>query len=124
MPVAHALSVWMGVAACGCPISLRATRRRTQSRAFWKTAPTSASVADAMTFRMTELMVWMAPLYGGDVAVGLGAIDGSRGFELRKKVPPARLLALDSDKYEASLWMWRYMFLDVYLIVASGWAAA
>jgi hypothetical protein len=49
-----------------------------------------------MTFHMLELMVWMAPLYGGGVAVELGVADGSGGLELRKKVPPARLLALAS----------------------------
>jgi hypothetical protein len=43
---------------------------------------------------------------------------------MRKKVPPAWLLALASDKYEASLRMWRYMSLAVYLEVASGWAVA
>jgi hypothetical protein len=123
MPAAHALLVWMGVAACGCPISSSAMRRGTQSRAFWNTAPSSASVADAIKFRMMELIVWMAPLYGGGVAVGLGVADGSGGLELRKKVPPARLLALASERYEASLWMWRYMSLAVYRTVVSGWAA-
>jgi hypothetical protein len=34
----------------------------------------------------------------GGGAVGLGAVGGSWGFELRKKVPPAWLLALASDK--------------------------
>jgi hypothetical protein len=61
-------------------------------------APNSASVADAMTLHMMELTVWMAPLYGGGVAVGLGAVDGSWGFEMRKKVPPAQLLDFASDK--------------------------
>jgi hypothetical protein len=76
-----------------------------------------------MTFRMMELMVWMAPLYGGGVAVGLGVADGSGGREMRKKVPPARLMALASERYEASLWMWRYISLVVYRTVVSGWAA-
>jgi hypothetical protein len=77
-----------------------------------------------MTFRMMELMVWLAPLYGGGVVVGLGVADGSGGLELRKKVPPAGLLALASERYEASLWMWRYMSLAVYRTVAPGGAAA
>jgi hypothetical protein len=76
-----------------------------------------------MTFHMMELMVWMAPLYGGGLAMGLGVADGSGGLELRKKVPPARLLALAYERYEASLWMWRYMSLTVYRTVASGWSA-
>jgi hypothetical protein len=65
----------------------------------------------------------MAPLYGGGVTVGLGVADGLGGIELRKKVPPARLLALASERYEASLWMWRYMSLTVYRTVALGWVA-
>jgi hypothetical protein len=77
-----------------------------------------------MMFRMMELMVWMAPLYGGGVAVGMGVADGSGGLELRKKVPPAWLLDLDSEGYEASMWMCRYMSLAVYRTVASGWTAA
>jgi hypothetical protein len=72
--------------------------RGTHSQAFWKTVPSSDFVADAMTLRMMELIVWMAPLYGGGVAVGLGAVYGSCGFELKKKVPLARLLAFASDK--------------------------
>jgi hypothetical protein len=124
MPVAHALSVWMGVAACGCPIYLSAMRRVTQSPVFWNTAPSSASVVDAIAFRIMDLIVWMAQLYGGGVDVGLGVDDGSGGLELRKKVPPARLLDLASERYEASLWMWRYMSLAVYWTVALGWAAA
>jgi hypothetical protein len=55
----------------------------------------------------------MAPLCGGGVALGSSVADGSGGRELRKNVPPARLLALASDRYEASLWMWRYMSLAV-----------
>jgi hypothetical protein len=69
MPAAHALSVWMGVAACRCPTSSRAMQRGTQPRAFWKTAPSSASVADAMKFHMMELMVWTALLHGVGVEV-------------------------------------------------------
>jgi hypothetical protein len=71
-----------------------------------------------------ELMVLMVPMYVGGGAVGLGVADGSGGLELRKKVPPARLLALASKRYEASLWTWRYMSLAVYQTVASRWAAA
>jgi hypothetical protein len=107
MPVAHALLVWMSVADCGWPISSSVMRRGAQSRAFWNTAPSSADVVDAMTFRMMGLMVWMAPFYGGGVAVGMGVADGSGSHELRKKVPPAQLLALASKSYEASLWIWR-----------------
>jgi hypothetical protein len=98
MSASRVLSVWMGVAACGWPISSSTMRGGAQSRVFLNTAPSYASAADAMSFRMMELMAWMAPLYGGGVAVGMGVADGSGGLELRKKVPPARLLDLASER--------------------------
>jgi hypothetical protein len=36
-------------------------------------------------------------------------------------VPPARIMDLASEGYEASLWMWRYTSLVVYRTVTSGW---
>jgi hypothetical protein len=96
MPAPHALSVWIGVAGCGCPISTRAVRSGTASRALWNKAPNSASIAEAIALAMIALMVCMGPFYGGGgLLVGLG---GSVGLLLRKKVPPARLLACASDK--------------------------
>jgi hypothetical protein len=55
---------------------------------------------------------------------GMVVAARSGGIELREKVSPARLLALALERYEASLWMWRYMSLAVYRTVASRWAAA
>jgi hypothetical protein len=52
-------------------------RRGIQSRALWKKAPSSDSVADAMIFYMMELMMCIALLYGGGMVVELGAVDGS-----------------------------------------------
>ena len=62
----------------------------------------------------------IAPLKGGGVAVGSGVLVGSLGLELRKKIPPALDRALLSDRYDASLWMWRYMSLAWYLTTAWG----
>jgi hypothetical protein len=44
------------------------------SRALWKSDPISASMADAMTLRSMVLMMWMAPFWGGGVAVGAGGL--------------------------------------------------
>ena len=68
------------------------------SWALWNHAPTSASVAEAMTLRMMLLTMWMGPFRRGGVASGL-----EDGVELRKKMPPARERALLSERYEASL---------------------
>jgi hypothetical protein len=92
----HAFSVWIGVAGCGCPISMRAVRIEMTSRALWNKAPNSASVAEAITLAIIAIMVCMGPLYGGGgLFVGSG---GYAGLFLRNKVPPARLLACASDK--------------------------
>ena len=49
---AMALSVWMGVGGCLCPISSRMMRMYTASRAMMYKAASSASVAEDMTFLM------------------------------------------------------------------------
>jgi hypothetical protein len=54
-------------------------------RALWKGVATSASVVDAMMLCNMLLMVCVAPLYGGGVAVGEGAVEGLAGLEPRKK---------------------------------------
>jgi hypothetical protein len=96
MPAAHALFVWIGVAGCGCSISMREVRSGTASQALWNKAPNYASVAEAITLAIIALMVCMGPLYGdGGLLVGLG---GSAGLLLRKKVPPARLIVCALDK--------------------------
>ena len=73
---------------------------------------------------MMELAMWMAVLNGGGIDVGSGVLVGSLGLELRKKIPPVRDRALLSDRYDASLWMWRYMSpLAWYHTTASGCVA-
>jgi hypothetical protein len=70
MPAAHALSVWIGVWACGWPISIKAILSGMPSHALWN------NVADDMTFRIMLLMVYTAPFCGGGVA-GRGLCGGS-----------------------------------------------
>ena len=62
--------------------------------AFINKAPSSASAADDMTARMICEMLRTAPLF-----VGMSS------FADMNMCPPARLQALGSDKYDASLWM-------------------
>ena len=63
------------------------------SRQFTKSALSSASAAEDMTDLMILATVRTEPLLVGYSAV----LD-------KKKWPPALLLALDSERYEASLW--------------------
>ena len=46
----------------------------------------------------------MAPLFGGGVALGRGALSGGVSLSLRKNMPPALERAFFSLRYEASLW--------------------
>ena len=46
MPEAHALSVWMGVAGCGCPMSSRIVRSMAASFPLWNNVASSALVAE------------------------------------------------------------------------------
>jgi hypothetical protein len=90
---------------------MRVLRSGMPSRSLWKSAPSSASMVDAMTLHMMELMMWMAPFWGGGVAVGACGLEGLAGCVLRKKMPPARLQADASDRYHTSLCMCKYMSL-------------
>ena len=86
--------MWIGVGGCECPSSCNVNRSIFASRALRKSAPSSASAADAATsFRMAHVMC-MLPLR----RMGLFA----SGRLPRKKYPPARLRALPADRYEAS----------------------
>lgn len=107
-PIAVELSTCIGVGGCSWPISWRAVRIGTASLAARNVAPTSASIADDMTALMIFARTWTAPLSGG-VLVGIS--PGCWGMSLRKNIAPARLLALFSERYEASLAVQRTMSL-------------
>ena len=99
-PCAVVLSVYIGVGGCLCPISSSAWRAGMASRQLMKSALSSASAAEDITDLMILATVRTDPLLVGYSAV----LD-------KKKCPPARLLALDSERYEASLWPARTMSL-------------
>ena len=97
------------------------------SRSMRNAAPTSASIAELIMLDMIFARTWTGPL-------GFGVLDGAvsvvresfgwcLGLLLRKKNPPARLLELDSDRYDASLLVHKCMLLAVNQIVASGCVA-
>jgi hypothetical protein len=64
-------------------------------RVLWNNTASLSSVADAIPFCMILIMVCTLQLCGGDVA------EAFFGQLLREKVPPTRLRAWASDKYEA-----------------------
>ena len=90
IPLAVELSVWIGVAACGYPISWRVVRKISPSFALMKRPAISASAAEDMTCLMMPEMVRMAPL----LRRGLVAV-----FVVpRNRCPPARLWPFATDK--------------------------
>ena len=91
-PCAVELSVWMGVFPCGWTISIRVLQAGMDSLALRKIAPISASAALDMTVLMRFAVLITAPLFAG-IGTSLA----------KKKCPPARLRALGSLKYDASL---------------------
>ena len=112
IPVAVLLSVFMGVAGCGCPISMMPCRSGTVSLAFINNAATSASNALAKTALIILASTWMGPL--------------NRVLSLfpRKKKPPARLQASGHTKNAALLSTWSIISEALYMISASGLLAA
>ena len=116
-PTTVALSTCIGVGGCGWPISSRAIRRGTASFAVRYVAATSASIAEDMTLLMIFAKAYTTPFIFGGL---FGGWVGSCRLLLRKNIPPARLRALSSDKYEASLAVHRIMSLLWYLMVALG----
>ena len=91
-PCAVVLSVCIWVWGYLCPISLSAWRAGMALRQLMKSALSSASAAEDMTDLMILATVRTEPLLVG-YSVELD----------KKKWPPARLLALDSERYEVSL---------------------
>jgi hypothetical protein len=80
MPDGHALSICIGVSACGWPISTRVVRGGLSSRVLLNRAASSDYVTEAIKFCMMLLIVCTAPLCGGGVD---GVLVGQL---LRKKV--------------------------------------
>ena len=76
-----------------------------------KSALSSASTAEDMTDLMILATVKTDPLLAGYSAL----LD-------KKKYPPALLLALDSERYEALMWPASTMLLVWYVMMASGGA--
>ena len=90
------------------------------SLAFSYAAATSASIALDIMFLMVLAKHEMIPFALG---VCIGVVRGENTLSLRKNSPPARLFALGSDRYDATLETHRTMSLALYLIVAFGFAA-
>ena len=94
IPLAVALSQFIGVGGSGCPSSCKVSPMILTSFAFRNSSPSSASAANSPT----SLSIWnsvnIAPLRW------MGCL--SCGFYPRKKYPAARLLASHADKYDAS----------------------
>ena len=77
MPAAVELSVLIGVGGCGNPISARQVRMGTATCPLWKRAPSSASAADAMTFRSVLHSAWRGPLGVGVTGDFEGLVEWS-----------------------------------------------
>ena len=103
------LSVCIGVSGWGWPSLTSVCRIETAVFALMNSAPNSASAADDMT---ALIIIWeilrTAPL-----------LRGMFSFPAMNMWPPARLRALASDKYEASLWMARTISLAWNVSIAS-----
>eukprot|EP00957_Ditylum_brightwellii_P163025 12414116-Ditylum_brightwellii.AAC.1 len=96
----------MGVDGCGSPISSRAVRSSSPFRELAYSAPISASAANVITLQSSLHTLHTVPL--SRVMVSPGFVV-SCSFVLRKKCPPAQLLACGALKYEASLWICKTM---------------
>ena len=120
MPTSVELSTWIGVGPCGHPISFSVVRICMASWALINMVPHSASAADAIMLRIILHTTCMIPLMVGT------KVDGSFGFDgasLRKCIPLALLLDLETERYDPSLWIANCMSLALYLIRASGLVA-
>ena len=115
---AVALSTFIGVAGCGWPNSSRVTRMGHASLALENVAAISASIEEPTTIFRICALAKTIPFGGGSRVGGVAS-----GAELRKNIPPTRLRALDSERYEASLSDHKHISLALYRIVASGWVA-
>ena len=89
-PRAVVLSVWIGVGGCTCPNSSTVTPAGIACR------------AEDMTFLMIWAIFNTAPLSVGSLLLSE-----------RKKWPPALLRAFGSVRYDASLWTFSTMLLEL-----------
>ena len=100
MPTTVILSMKIGVVGgCGCPSSLRVSRRIFASFALRKMAPSSDAAADEATNFKISRSVCMAPFN----TIGLPPI----GNKSKKKYPPSRMRDLGTVKYYTSECMFR-----------------
>ena len=108
----------MGVGGCGCPISSKHVLIGMHRCAVMYSAPISTSAADPMTNFIILLITCMGPLMGhvaGDFP--------DEGLDVRKRCAPALLLALGTERYDASLCACKHMSLALTMIVAFGCVA-
>ena len=113
IPEVVELSVFIGVGPWGFTISSNEVLSIFSSLGLMNSPPNSSSAAEAINFFKMAATTNIAPLYLV-CEVGLK-------FSLRKKCPPTLLLALDTDRYDASLCICNCIWLAQYLIVASLW---
>ena len=106
MPDAVELSVCIGVGCWGCSNYSNVFFITSPFSELMNRPPNSDASVDAVIFYRIAVTTYTAPLY-------LVGELGSK-WSLRKKCPPTLLLALDTDKYEASLWMCNCIGLEKY----------
>jgi hypothetical protein len=94
------LLVCMGVQVCGCPIPLRVRCMETAVLALMNSAPSLASAANDITAHIICDMLSTAPLL-----MGMSSLPAMNMW------PPALLQALNSDRYNALLWIASLMSL-------------
>jgi hypothetical protein len=99
IPNAIELSVRRSVGGSVWPISVSVTLSGAPLWALRKHAPTSDSAAEATTFLTMEATLRIDPF----------SLSCSGDLFPKKNRPPSRLRALETDRYEASLWMYNIM---------------
>jgi hypothetical protein len=93
------LSVRRCVGGCVCPSSVSVTLSGAPLWTLLKHAPTSDSAAEATTFLITAATLRIDPF----------SVSCSVDLFPKKNRPPSRLRALETERYEASLWMCNIM---------------
>ena len=117
MPTAVEFSTWIAVGPCFHQISVRVVRIGTSVWVLTKMVAYSASTADGMLLRMILHTTSKMPLTVGTKSSRLLGLVGPL---LRKWTPLARLLAWDTESYDASECMANCIPLSLYWISACG----